>query len=319
MSKRPIKRYALDLVEELRRDVKEGRAGDTTYLDLAEVTQVKPQIVIEPHHTNAEYDDDYLIFNIDPDSLEVGDLVILGRDPSYQPIVLGIANAQNEDPFFSPEMKEFQQNTEYLRENTQHWKTSVDSDTDLPSVDNDDGDLRFSKDTNTIFRWDGDNEVWEATTGGGPAGNFVDESGDTMTGDLIMASGTSITLTDGPVNGTDAVNKAYVDALFALCCGGGGPILSITIDATDSPYVPDPSIQLILVDTTLGPVSITMPGLHIDGTIFEIKDKTGTANTNNITVTSLDGDLIDNSASFVMNVNWQALTLISDGVNWFVC
>jgi hypothetical protein len=44
-------------------------------------------------------------------------------------------------------------------------------------------------------------------------GTYVNVTGDTMTGSLVMGTGTSITLTDAPVAGTDAANKAYVDAL----------------------------------------------------------------------------------------------------------
>jgi hypothetical protein len=42
---------------------------------------------------------------------------------------------------------------------------------------------------------------------------YVNAAGDTMTGSLVMATGTHITLTDTAVSGTDAVNKAYVDAM----------------------------------------------------------------------------------------------------------
>lgn len=42
---------------------------------------------------------------------------------------------------------------------------------------------------------------------------YVNVTGDTMTGSLVMSSGTSISLPDAPVNATDAANKAYVDAL----------------------------------------------------------------------------------------------------------
>ena len=44
---------------------------------------------------------------------------------------------------------------------------------------------------------------------------YVNATGDTMTGSLVMATGTHITLTDSAINATDAVNKAYVDASIA--------------------------------------------------------------------------------------------------------
>lgn len=44
-------------------------------------------------------------------------------------------------------------------------------------------------------------------------GTYVNVAGDTMTGPLVMATGTYITLTDAPVNATDATNKGYVDSV----------------------------------------------------------------------------------------------------------
>jgi hypothetical protein len=43
--------------------------------------------------------------------------------------------------------------------------------------------------------------------------NFVDITGDTMTGDLVMAPGTMITLNDPPLLSTDVANKQYVDSV----------------------------------------------------------------------------------------------------------
>jgi hypothetical protein len=42
---------------------------------------------------------------------------------------------------------------------------------------------------------------------------YVNVTGDTMTGNLVMGAGTVITLTDTATAATDAVNKAYVDAM----------------------------------------------------------------------------------------------------------
>jgi len=42
---------------------------------------------------------------------------------------------------------------------------------------------------------------------------YVNVDGDTMTGSLVMSTGTVVTLPDAPTAGTDAANKAYVDAV----------------------------------------------------------------------------------------------------------
>lgn len=47
------------------------------------------------------------------------------------------------------------------------------------------------------------------------AGIYVDVTGDTMTGNLTMSSGATVTGLPNPVNGTDAANKNYVDAAAA--------------------------------------------------------------------------------------------------------
>lgn len=53
------------------------------------------------------------------------------------------------------------------------------------------------------------------TTLGTLGSTYVNVAGDTMTGNLVMSSGTKITLPDAPTAGTDAVNKSYVDARVA--------------------------------------------------------------------------------------------------------
>lgn len=53
------------------------------------------------------------------------------------------------------------------------------------------------------------------TTLGTLGSTYVNVAGDTMTGNLVMSSGTKITLPDAPVAGTDAANKSYVDARVA--------------------------------------------------------------------------------------------------------
>lgn len=81
-------------------------------------------------------------------------------------------------------------------------------------------------------------------------------------------------------------------------------------------YLAEGSDRVILVNTTLDPVTITLPADHVQGKVYEIKDHAGTANVNPITIVSEDGDTIDTEASFTIVAPYQSITLVSDGVNW---
>jgi hypothetical protein len=71
--------------------------------------------------------------------------------------------------------------------------------------------LKFT--TDTFGRVTGTTPVVTTDITGLVDSTYVNVTGDTMTGSLVMATGTHITLTDTAVSATDAVNKAYVDAL----------------------------------------------------------------------------------------------------------
>lgn len=56
----------------------------------------------------------------------------------------------------------------------------------------------------------------------------------------------------------------------------------------------------------------------VPGMILTIKDETGTAATNNLTVTRVLSDHIDGATTQVINTNYGSLTMYSDGSNWFL-
>jgi len=75
--------------------------------------------------------------------------------------------------------------------------------------------------------------------------------------------------------------------------------------------------NVILVNTSGGAISITLPS-PTNGRVLKVKDSTGNAGTNNITILPFASELIDGASSKVINFNYGSCNLVSDGTNWFL-
>lgn len=70
---------------------------------------------------------------------------------------------------------------------------------------------------------------------------------------------------------------------------------------------------------TASSMIIRLPNTPTTGTVYIVKDKTGNAETNPITVTTVSGlILIDGSTSYLIKNCYQANQFIFDGTNWEV-
>lgn len=73
-----------------------------------------------------------------------------------------------------------------------------------------------------------------------------------------------------------------------------------------------------LVNTTSSAITLNLPS-PVANMYFIVKDSTGNAEFNNITIHRFASELIDGVASdLIINLNSEAITFISDGTNWFV-
>ncbi|NBU33823.1 hypothetical protein EBZ38_03260 [bacterium] len=72
-------------------------------------------------------------------------------------------------------------------------------------------------------------------------------------------------------------------------------------------------------NTLTAPVTLNIPSAADagPGKKYIIKDEKGNASVNNITVVA-SGNTIDGSATYVLKVNYEAITLVCDGTNWFI-
>lgn len=85
---------------------------------------------------------------------------------------------------------------------------------------------------------------------------------------------------------------------------------NLTIDTTTSDY-------LILCNHS-GAITVTLP-TPTDGRNLVIKDISGAANTNNVTIARHASEKIEGlAASFIFQTNWGVLNIYSDGTDWYL-
>lgn len=76
--------------------------------------------------------------------------------------------------------------------------------------------------------------------------------------------------------------------------------------------------KIYLCNVSGGAITFNLPA-PADGLMFHLKDITGDAPTNNITIVRNGSEKIDNAtASFVIDQAYAAITIYSDGTDWFI-
>jgi hypothetical protein len=90
---------------------------------------------------------------------------------------------------------------------------------------------------------------------------------------------------------------------------------NIVLEATDTAYALDGSVAILGVDTTIGPVAVTLPdATQVRAQHFTVKKTSGDVNA--ITVAAPAAQTIDGAASLVFSTAQRAYTIASDGVNY---
>ncbi len=121
-------------------------------------------------------------------------------------------------------------------------------------------------------------------------------------GTATITAGTGITVTPGA--NTITISSA------------GTTVLTYT-NVNTTPYVVLSTDEWLGVDCSGAPITIQLPNAPSTGRMFVIKDRTGSANTNNITVTTVGGAvLIDGATTYVMNTQYSAIEVLFDGTTY---
>jgi hypothetical protein len=89
------------------------------------------------------------------------------------------------------------------------------------------------------------------------------------------------------------------------------------VDVTMSPYTVLFDDVYLSVDTSGGPVTILFPDAAYTGEPYIVKDRTGNASTNHITITTVSGtDTFDGVTSFVMDTAYQSISFVGNGTSY---
>ena len=150
---------------------------------------------------------------------------------------------------------------------------------------------------------------------------YVDVTGDTITGDLIVTGNTStstLLISSGATTGyiltsIDNLGNSSWQPLSSL---SGSSVISVT-GVTTSAYTATTSYSYYGVEYS-GNTGIEIPdAAGLDGFMFRIKDERGTSSTYPITITPAVGN-IDGNPFAVMAINYMSLTLVARNNNWWI-
>lgn len=193
------------------------------------------------------------------------------------------------------------------------------------------------------FAWDGvieatdTNQIGQITTSGfvtatrclfsgGTGTPYIDGTGDCALYQCVFsgadpAIASTITINNMVFCSMNSSDERLYDTPVTYnwgVCQQGNLIRSVT---TASNYDLDENDYYVGVTSTAAARTINLPpsaGVNQDQ-VFIIKDQSGGAGTNNITVTTVAGvALIDGAASQVINVNYGSLTVKFDGTNYWI-
>lgn len=149
-------------------------------------------------------------------------------------------------------------------------------------------------------------------------GSFADTSVNNLTNAIAIGYGAQVGLSNSIVLGDGCNVGIRTSTPQAALSVLGGQIVKRTATATN--YTVLNTDYIIGVTSTAAPRTITLPAATTTNTgqVFYVKDESGGAATNSITVNAASGSLIDGASSILINQNYGLLMFYSSGTAWFV-
>lgn len=149
----------------------------------------------------------------------------------------------------------------------------------------------------------------------------------TPTAKLHLPAG-SATANTGPLKFTSGIKLSalengvfeYDGSRLYFTANGVRYIMSPTRTAISGNYTALSTDSSICVTSTASPITITLPTAASAGvgTTIDIKDESGSAGTNNITIQANGAELIDGANTQILNLNYGAVQVRSTGSAWSI-
>ena len=136
----------------------------------------------------------------------------------------------------------------------------------------------------------------------GNSGGAVSPNG---SGNINILGGSGVAVAGNP--GTNTLTISVSAGAFSYT----------NVNSAASPYTVLTSDYYLSVDCSAGPITLKFPNSALLGQSFIVKDRTGNAQANNITLTSVSGSVnVDGAATFVLNVNYQSCELVGNNTSY---
>lgn len=162
------------------------------------------------------------------------------------------------------------------------------------------------------------------------ANGFVSVSGTGLGETITGNDGTVLSPTAGNWNIVgNGVSGSGISTVGNIYTTGSGSTLTInntkaqfmtnytTVNHAASPYVVLVTDNYIAVDCSAGTVTLNFPNAPTTNRIWVVKDKTGSAATNNISITTVGGSVtIDGQTTYKLVANYSSISLLFDGTNY---
>lgn len=152
-----------------------------------------------------------------------------------------------------------------------------------------------------------------------------DESQFAISNGFVQLTGSSATTYQEDVGtATPAANILNVLGGQGISTSGSGNTITVSstfeyvqIDNTDSPYTATATDYFISCDSAAGSIIVELPDSPGDFRLFIIKDRTGSASAQNITIKALGGLVtIDGSTTYALTSNFGSINLLFNGTSY---